>query len=455
MPHLKLLDKGAKKSHRVDATEAVVGRDPAAAIFVEGDAAKTVSGRHARFFLDDGKWYVEDTGSRNGTFIGTRKLEPGARHALSVGEVVGLGLTGTQLLVEEVVGRAFAATMLEAPPVAPLPSGTMPMRRSEAIRAGIHDLNDPQSTDEVRVTLRSVQSGGRMVGQADRVTIGRALECLIRVEGEAATSVSRVHAEVVAINGAATIRDAGSRHGTYVNGKKLAGPHALRHGDLIMLGPGGPTFTVDEAIVVPPGTKPPAGAAVATSDQTNPTGSIPNRKEASAITPIKQKSLRGREEAFVSESPTPAVARAAIKTRPKGEPGPVTRLARASGVGRTALLRNVLEEVSVQSAKRIRVFIWATVGVFAVITSAIVLYAKRHMDRTDAQLEVASVGFKQQAAALDSLRAAATSDAAIAKASLDSAMSAAAPKAVLDSLRGALADADRRSVGLEIGRAHV
>jgi len=62
---------------------------------------------------------------------------------------------------------------------------------------------------------------------------------------------------------------------------------------------------------------------------------------------------------------------------------------------------------------------------------------------------VASVGFKQQAAALDSLRAAATTEAALAKASLDSAMSAAAPKAVLDSLRGALADADRRSVGLE------
>lgn len=449
MPHLKLLDKGTKKSHRVDSTEAVVGRDPAAAIFVEGDAAKTVSGRHARFFLDDGKWYVEDSGSRNGTFIGTRKLEPGARHALSVGEVVGLGLTGTQLVVEEVLGRAFAATMLEAPPVAPLASGTMPMRRSQAIRAGIHDPLGPQSTDEVRLTLRGVQSGTRMVGQADRVTIGRALECLIRVEGEAATSVSRVHTEVVASNGAATIRDGGSRHGTYVNGKKLAGPAPLKHGDLIMLGPGGPTFTVDEAIIVPSGTKPPSGAAVATADQSNPTGSIPNRKEASAVTPVKQKSLRGREEAFISESPTPAVARAAIKTKPKAEPGPVTRLARASGVGRTALLRNVLEEVSVQSAKRIRVFIWATVAVFAVVTTVIVVYAKRHMDRTDAQLEVASVGFKQQAAALDSLRAAATSDAALAKASLDSAMGAAAPKAVLDSLRGALADADRRSTGLE------
>src|SRR5207247_590355 len=100
-------------------------------------------------------------------------------------------------------------------------------------------------------------------------------------------------------------------------------------------------------------------------------------------------------------------------------PGPATRLARASlgGVGRTALFRNVLEEVSQQGAKRIRFFVWATVIVFAIITTTIVLYAKQHMDRTDAELAVASVSFKQQAAALDSLRAAATNEAAIAKAS--------------------------------------
>jgi pSer/pThr/pTyr-binding forkhead associated (FHA) protein len=451
MPYLKLLDKGAKKSHRVDTTEAVVGRDPTSAIFVEGDAAKTVSGRHARFFLDDGNWYVEDSGSRNGTFVGTRKLDPGARHALSVGDVVGLGLTGTQLVVEEVLGRAFAATMIEAAPAVVLASGTMPMRRSQAIRAGIHDPSGPQSTDEVRVTLRAVQSGARVVGQADRVTIGRALECLIRVEGESATSVSRVHTEVVASNGVATIRDGGSRHGTIVNGKKIGGPQPLKHGDLIMLGPGGPTFTVDEAVVVPPGTKAPAGAVVASPEQSNPTGSVPARNAASAVTPVKQKSLRGRDEAFVSESPTPAVARAAIRTGPKAQPGPATRLARASlgGVGRTALFRNILEEVSEKGAKRIRVAVWATVVIFAVITSVIVVYAKRHLDRTDAQLAVASVGFTQQAAALDSLRAAATNEAATARASLDSAMRAAAPAAVLDSLRGALTDAARRSTSLE------
>ena len=457
MPFLKLLEKGSQKSHRVDSADAVVGRDPASAIFVEGDAAKTVSGRHARFFLsEDGKWYVEDSGSRNGTFIGSRKLDAGSRHALSAGDVVGLGLTGTQLMVEEVVGRAFAATMLEAPPApAPVAYGTMPMRRSEAIRAGIHDPAGVQSSDEVHVILRGVHTGARLVGQADRVTIGRALECLIRVEGETATSVSRVHAEIVAVNGKASIRDGGSRHGTFVNGKKLDAATPLKHGDLIMLGPGGPTFTVDEASIVAPGTKPPESAARSgdPAPAPFPTDGIPTPKPL-ADASAKQKSappVRGSGRPFQSESPTPALARPAIKTADKAPQGPATRLARAtlSGVGRTALFRNVLEEVSQQNAKRIRVAVWSTVVVFAVVTSAVAVYAKQHMDRTDAQLAVASVGFKQQAAALDSLRAAATTDAAIARASLDSAMHAAAPKAVLDSLRGALADADRRSTGLE------
>ena len=456
MPHLTLLDKGTQKSHRVDGADALVGRDPACPIFVDGDAAKTVSGRHARFFIDDGKWYVEDAGSRNGTYIGTRRLEPGTRHAVSTGDVIGLGLTGTQLGVQEVVGRAFAATMLESAPVPPpVVGGTIPMRRSEAIRAGIHDMGGP--TDHVRIVLRGVQTGTKSIGQGDRVTIGRALECIIRIEGETATSVSRVHAEITAVGNRGSLRDGGSRHGTFLNGKKLDGPAALKVGDLLMLGPGGPTFTVDEIAIVPPGA--PSVAQVAGQE---PAISTTSPRAAAVSKPLSSKSpppVRGPDEAFQSELPTPALARPAIRTPPKQSPpsapaapqGPATRLARASlgGVGRTALFRNVLEEISEKSAKRVRIVAWTGVAVFTAVTAAIVLYAKQHMDRTDAELAQASVGFKLQAAALDSLRSAATNDAATARASLDSAMRAAAPAAVLDSLRIALADADRRSTGLE------
>src|SRR4051812_41268711 len=129
MPHLKLLDKSSRQTFRIESAEAVAGRDPSVGILLEGDSAKTVSGRHARFFMEDGKWFVEDLGSRNGTYIGTRKLDRGSRHQLITGETVGLGLTGTQLVVEEAVGRGYAATMLEPQPAVPMPAGTIPMRR--------------------------------------------------------------------------------------------------------------------------------------------------------------------------------------------------------------------------------------------------------------------------------------------------------------------------------------
>src|ERR1043165_1997754 len=130
MPHLTLVEKGSEKSHRVEGSEVLVGRDPACGIFLEGDEAKTVSGRHARFFFDDTKWLVEDAGSRNGTYVGPRKLEPGVRHAPVAAGVARLAGAGPELPINEAVGRPPGAPMLKAPGV-PAPAhaaGTVPMR---------------------------------------------------------------------------------------------------------------------------------------------------------------------------------------------------------------------------------------------------------------------------------------------------------------------------------------
>ena len=291
MPHITLVEQGSEKSHRVEGSEVLVGRDPACGVFLEGEKAKTVSGRHARFFFDDAKWYVEDAGSRNGTYIGKRKLEPGSRHAIAVGDVIGLGLTGTQLSVREAAGRGFAATILEAPP--PTPVGK-PERAHDHHRIGVGE--------EVRVVLRGVQSGSRSVAQGDRVTIGRALECLIRVEGESATSVSRVHAEITIENEQVTVRDGGSRHGTFLNGKKIDGATPIRPTDVIMLGPGGPTFTVEEASSVPAG-QPGAPAPVSPPAREPAIGPSAVRPGASKVQPSANE--RASNVAVAAAQPTP------------------------------------------------------------------------------------------------------------------------------------------------------
>eukprot|EP00850_Spirogloea_muscicola_P010192 SM000059S18669 [mRNA] locus=s59:321850:322529:+ [translate_table: standard] len=68
---------------------AVVGRMEGVADIVVPVA--TVSGRHARLEQKDGKMFVTDLDSTNGTFLGGRKLRPGAVTQVDPGNVIVFG----------------------------------------------------------------------------------------------------------------------------------------------------------------------------------------------------------------------------------------------------------------------------------------------------------------------------------------------------------------------------
>ena len=51
--------------------ENVLGRDPAVAVWID---MNSVSRRHARIILSDGRATLEDLGSRNGTYLGDRRV---------------------------------------------------------------------------------------------------------------------------------------------------------------------------------------------------------------------------------------------------------------------------------------------------------------------------------------------------------------------------------------------
>jgi pSer/pThr/pTyr-binding forkhead associated (FHA) protein len=70
----------------------LVGRAPECTLVVEDDYS---SSRHARFFLRDGAWYVEDLGSTNGTFIGKTRLTAPTR--IEIGVPVRIGRTVLEL----------------------------------------------------------------------------------------------------------------------------------------------------------------------------------------------------------------------------------------------------------------------------------------------------------------------------------------------------------------------
>jgi predicted component of type VI protein secretion system len=64
-------------------------------------------------------------------------------------------------------------------------------------------------------------------------TIGRHDDCMIRIKS---SQVSRRHCELVDEGENLTLRDLGSSNGTFVNGKRVAGQKALKHGDEVTLG---------------------------------------------------------------------------------------------------------------------------------------------------------------------------------------------------------------------------
>jgi pSer/pThr/pTyr-binding forkhead associated (FHA) protein len=70
----------------------LVGRNPEATLVLDDDYA---SGRHARIYPQDGRWYVEDLASTNGTFLGRERIS--GPTPLSVGSTLRVGQTVIEL----------------------------------------------------------------------------------------------------------------------------------------------------------------------------------------------------------------------------------------------------------------------------------------------------------------------------------------------------------------------
>jgi pSer/pThr/pTyr-binding forkhead associated (FHA) protein len=250
MAHLTLIDRAANRSYRVDAADAVVGRDPSAALVVEGAAASVVSARHARLFLDDGHWWVEDIGSRNGTYAGGRKLQPGTPHRLAVADEIRFGSTGPRLEVVDAVARTLAQTMAEPAPAVPRPVLLEPSQPTSARASESPAVPPTPARQLVRLVLRS-GDGKRLVGEDVDVVIGRSSEVTIRVEGDMSLAVSRRHARVFHSGWKTCIEDLGSRNGTWLNRKRVLGPTVIELGDVIEFGAGGPRLAVENVEMIP------------------------------------------------------------------------------------------------------------------------------------------------------------------------------------------------------------
>jgi ABC transport system ATP-binding/permease protein len=197
-----------------------IGRDPKSDIVIDEDR---VSWQHAVLKLDTGSWVLEDTGSTNGTFVGSQKVQ---KIILDGETTVRLGhpVDGPELSCST-GAPARPATVLAAKPVMPA-SG----------RGG---------PDGPAVADRQAMSGGGMSTASHRepsvirrlptkvLRIGRAPDNDIVVSD---LSVSRNHAELRRTANAYQIVDLGSHNGTFVNGQQV-GSAPLAEGDIVGIGP--------------------------------------------------------------------------------------------------------------------------------------------------------------------------------------------------------------------------
>jgi adenylate cyclase len=89
--------------------EVVVGRSMKAQVQIDGDL---VSRQHARFFESDGRWHVEDLGSRNGTLLnGNRVTTATLKH----GDVVMIGYGRLDFEEEHPESSSFEVSIVEGP----------------------------------------------------------------------------------------------------------------------------------------------------------------------------------------------------------------------------------------------------------------------------------------------------------------------------------------------------
>lgn len=93
--------------------------------------------------------------------------------------------------------------------------------------------------------LSGARTGHRERFHKSVVLLGRHPLCDLRFDVTRDLDVSARHAEIRALGARYLLADAGSTNGTFVNGRALEGELELRPGDVIALGPNGPTVLVE------------------------------------------------------------------------------------------------------------------------------------------------------------------------------------------------------------------
>ncbi len=172
-----------------------IGRSVENGIKLDGDA---VSRKHAELEVSANRYVLKDLGSHNGTYVNNQRLNGSVE--LRDGDTVRIGPNVLTFKKPAAAAANASATM-------------------------VWQTVNP---------LTLVRGDNAEFGLNRSMTVGRADDNDLRLPVE--SSGSQHHAKIDLVAGQAIISDLNSKNGTWVNGKRIAGPTRLNHGDKVLLG---------------------------------------------------------------------------------------------------------------------------------------------------------------------------------------------------------------------------
>jgi pSer/pThr/pTyr-binding forkhead associated (FHA) protein len=201
--------------YRLDKDEILVGRGEEVDVRLPHPAVSWV---HLRFRRSGEEVVVADEGSKNGTLLDGRRLEPFAPSP--VGPSGRLEVGPFEIRLEASTGEAASG-----------PEGTASYAR-RMVAELLGSLEELPSTGlevtsgDERGTVLEIPEG------SPRLLVGRGEGCHLRLSD---ADASRHHADVLREGGQAVIVDLGSKNGLLVNGRRVQGRQALVDGDEVRI----------------------------------------------------------------------------------------------------------------------------------------------------------------------------------------------------------------------------
>lgn len=160
----------------IDTSPAAIGRSSACDVRLDSHADGLVSARHASLTHREGAWWIEDLNSRNGTYVGTERLD--APHRLRADDEISLGPPESEGSVKILIATA-PSTRRTAPP----PDLVAHMKQV------IREFESRGARDEARSVAELEAEAERTAAALGRAAWER--DESVRAAGEAAARVAR------------------------------------------------------------------------------------------------------------------------------------------------------------------------------------------------------------------------------------------------------------------------